>query len=128
MIGIKTILWIYAISFLLGSIFAILPWEVLTSWCDGMGIQPPIAEAFTVFVFRLFFVLCGMIGVFFAILAQNPMKYGAMLVLASYGMVIFGIFSLATSIRYGLPGWIYAKVVIFGVGAGLLLLFLRKNS
>ena len=128
MVVIKIILWIYAFSFLLGSIFAVLPWGAITSWFVVADIQPPGAEAITMFVFRLFCVLCWMIGVLFAILAQNPLKYGAMLLLASYGMVIFGIFSLAASIRYGLPGWIYIKVVIWGVGAGLLLLFLRKKA
>jgi hypothetical protein len=69
-----------------------------------------------------------MIGIFFAILARNPLKYGAMLLLASYGLVIYGIFSLVAGIRYRLPVWIYANDVIFGVVAGVLLLIFRKKA
>ena len=126
--GIKIILWISAVSCLLGFIFAALPWRTITAWFDFVGIQSPGAEGITVFLFRLCLVLFGMIGIFFAILARNPLKYGAMLLLASYGLVIYGIFSLVAGVRYRLPVWIYANDVIFGVVAGVLLLIFRKKA
>jgi hypothetical protein len=69
-----------------------------------------------------------MIGIFFVILARNPLKYGAMLPLAAYGLVCYGIFCLVGGIRYGLPVWTYSGDVIFGVAAGVLILVLRKKT
>jgi len=79
-------------------------------------------------MFRLSLVLFGMIGIFFVILARDPLKYGAMLLLAAYGLVGYGIFSLVAGIRYGLPVWTYSGDVIFGIVAGLLLLTFRKRA
>lgn len=126
--GLKIILWICAIRFLPGFILAAVPWRAFAAWGDWVGIQPPGAEAVTVFMFRLSFVIFGMIGIFFAILARNPIKYGVMLLLAAYGLVGYGIFSLVTGILYGLPVWTYSGHVIFGVVAGVLLLIFRKKA
>jgi len=73
-------------------------------------------------------VIFGIIGVFFAILARNPLKYGVMLPLAAYGLVGYGIFSLVAGMRYGLPVWAYSGDVIFGVVAGVLVLIFRKKA
>jgi len=69
-----------------------------------------------------------MIGIFFVILARNPLKYGAMLPLAAYGLLCYGVFCLVGGIRYGLPVWTYSGDVIFGVVAGVLILVLRKKA
>lgn len=126
--GLKIILWICAISCLLSFIFAALPWRTITALFHWVGIQPPAAEAITVFMFRLSFVIFGMTGVFFAILARNPLKYGAMLLLAAYGLVGYGVFSLVAGIRYGLPACTYSGDVVFGVAAGVLLIVFRKRA
>ena len=126
--GLKIILWICAIGCLLSFIVAVLPWQTITALFNWAGIEPPFAEAITVFMFRLSLVIFGLIGIFFAILARNPLKYGAMLPLATYGLMVYGIFSLAAGIRYELPVWTYSGDVIFGIVAGLLLLILRKKA
>jgi len=72
--------------------------------------------------------ISGMIGIFFVILAQNPPKYGAMLLLAAYGLLCFAVFCLVGGIRYGLPVWAYSGDVIFGVVTGVLILVLRKKA
>ena len=77
--ALKIVLWICAISCLLGFILAAFPWRAVTTLFHWAGIQPPGAEAITVLVFRLCLVLVGAIGVFFTILARDPLKYGAML-------------------------------------------------
>ncbi len=126
--GLKIILWICAICCLLAFIFAALPWGAITALCRWGGIEPPTAEPITVFMFRLAEVLFGMIGIFFVILARNPLKYGAMLLLAAYGLLCYGVFSLVGGMRYGLPVWTYSGDVIFGVVAGVLLLIFRKKA
>jgi hypothetical protein len=125
---LKIILWICAIFCLLGFIFAPFPWRTITAWFNWVGYQPPAAEPITVFMFRLCLALFGVIGIFFAILACNPLKYGAMLLLAAYGLMCYGVISLLGGIRYVLPVWMYAGDVIFGVIAGVLIIIFRKKA
>nr|VFJ54652.1 MAG: hypothetical protein BECKFM1743A_GA0114220_101352 [Candidatus Kentron sp. FM]VFJ55168.1 MAG: hypothetical protein BECKFM1743C_GA0114222_101524 [Candidatus Kentron sp. FM]VFK09210.1 MAG: hypothetical protein BECKFM1743B_GA0114221_100985 [Candidatus Kentron sp. FM] len=128
--ALKIILWICAIGFALAFPFAALPWPVITGFIHWVGIVPPDAAAppITVFMFRLALVTFGMIGIFFAILARNPLGYGPMLVLAAYGLVGYGVFCLVGSIGYGLPVLAFSGDVAFGIVAGLLLLVFRKKA
>ena len=125
---LKIILWICAISCLLGFIFAVFPWRAITAWFNWVGYQPPAADPITVFMFRLCLAIFGMVGIFFVILARNPLKYGAMLLLAAYGLLWYGVFCLVGGIRYVLPVWMYAGDIIFGVIAGVLILIFRKKA
>jgi hypothetical protein len=126
--GLKIILWICAISCLLGFISAALPWPVITASYRWAGIQPPAAEPTTVFILRLFLATVGMMGIFFVILARNPLSYGAMLLLAAYWLIVFGIFYLVGGIRYRLPAWNYSQKAIISVVLGVLILILRKKA
>ena len=127
--GLKIVLWICAVCCLLGFIAAALPWRVITAWYDWAGVRPHLgAEPITVFAFRLFLALFGMIGIFFAILARNPLGHGAMLLLAAYGLLGFGVFSFAGGIRYALPLWVYSGDVIFCIVAGVLILVFREKA
>jgi len=126
--GLKIILWICGICCLPGFIAAALPWPVITALFQWVGVQPPTAEPITVYIIRLCSAIAGMIGIFFVILARNPLKYGAMLPLAAYGLLCYGVFCLVGGIRYGLPVWTYSGDVIFGVVAGVLILVLRKKA
>ena len=126
--GLKIILWICAICCLLEFIAAALPWQAITAWYHGVRFQCSAAEPITVFIFRLFLAMFGMIGIFFVILARNPLKYGAMLLLAAYGLLCFGVFCLVGGIRYALPVWTYSSDVVFCVIAGVLILIFRKKA
>lgn len=126
--GLKIILWICAICCLLGFMATTLPWRVISAFYDLVGVRPPTAEPITVFIFRLFLAIFGMIGIFFVIFARNPLNYGAMLLLAAYGLLCFAVFCLAGGIRYGLPVWLYSDNVIFSVVAGVLILTFRKKA
>jgi hypothetical protein len=126
--GLKIVLWICAICCLLGFIITALPWQVITALYHWKGIQPPTAEPTNVLIFRLCGVISGMIGIFFVILARNPLNYGAMLLLASYGLLGFGLFCLLGGIRYGLPVLVYSKKFILFVVLGILILIFRKKA
>ena len=125
---LKTVLWICAVCCLSGFVFAALPWRAFTALCHWVGIQPPAAEAITVFMFRLSLAIFGMIGVFFIMLARNPLKYGGMLLLAAYGLLCYGLFCLVGGIRYALPVWAYVGDVIFGFALGVLILIFRRKA
>ena len=126
--GLKITLWICGVLCLLGGILAAFPWRAIAGMCQWVGVQPPAAEPITVFMIRLCLVMAGMIGVFFIILARNPLKYGAMLLLAAYGLLCYGLFCLVAGIRYALPVWVYAGDVLFGFVTGALILMYRKRA
>jgi len=69
-----------------------------------------------------------MVGMFFVILARNPLKYGAMLVLSAWGLLGYGAFSLMGCILYAFPVWGYADGVIGGFVAGALILIFRRKA
>jgi len=126
--GLKVVLWICGVSCLLGFIFAVLPWRTITTLFEWFGIQPLEARPIIVYMIRMFSVIVGMIGIFFVFLALNPLNYGAMLLLAAYGLLCYGVLSLVGGIRYGFPIWIFAGDVIFGVAFGILILVFRKKT
>ena len=126
--GLKNTLWVCAIGFLLSFIFAVLPWRAFTAWANQFGVQIPAAEPWIVFWVRILFTTYGMIGVFFVILARNPLKYGAMLLLAAYGLLLLGILELIGSIRYALPLITYIVDVIFCFITGILILIFRREA
>ena len=125
--GLKIILWICAVSCLLGFICAALPWSVITTFYRWSAVQPPL-EAPTVFLARLCLATFGLTGIFFVILARNPLNYGVMLLLAGYGLICFGIFYFVGGIRYGLPVWIYSQKSLFSAVLGVLILIFRKKA
>ena len=100
----------------------------ITACFQWAGGQPPAAEPITAYMIRSLLVIAGMIGIFFAILARNPLKYGAMLLLAAYGLLCYGLVCLVGGIRYALPIWMYAGDVVFGVVAGVLIIVFRKQA
>jgi hypothetical protein len=124
---LKTALWFGAIYCLVESICVFLPWWAITAYFDFYGFQVPAAEPINVFMIRLLSALFGMIGIFFIILSQNPLKYGAMLLLAAYGLLCLGVFYFLYGILYGLPISIYADI-IYVVAAGILILIFRKRA
>jgi hypothetical protein len=126
--GIKTILWICAVSCLLSFGAALMPWKVITTILQWFEAQPFSSEPMGLYTFRVFMIMSGMIGIFFLILAQNPLKYNGMFNLGSYGLLCFGVMCLIFGIFYNLRFWIYLSDAIFCMLAGALLLILKKRA
>ena len=126
--GLKIVLWVCAVGCLLSFVFAALPWNFIKGWFEFFGLKPPAMGPITVYMFRLCLATYGLIGIFFVILARNPLKYDGMLLLAAYGALLTALFCLVGGIRYGLPLWAYSCDVIFCALAGVLLLIFRKKA
>ena len=126
--GLKIVLWICAIYCFTGIIPAVLPWNTIVALFNWVEIPPPTTEAINVFIFRLGSAIFGLIGTFLVILARNPLKYGVMLLLAAYGLMLFGVLVLIGGIRYELPVLAYFSDVIIGIGGCTLLLYFRKKE
>lgn len=126
--GLKITLWICALSCLLAFVYAALPWQIITAWFEMVNFQPPAAQPSSVYMTRVFLALFGPIGIFFVLLALNPLKYGAMLSLAAYGLICVGFICLAGGIRYKLPLLAFSIDMIFSLLAGVFILIFRKKA
>jgi hypothetical protein len=126
--GLKVVLWICGIAFLLSFVFLFVPWRVMADWCARMGVEIAIAAPVAAYMTRAILVGCGLIGVFFVILAKDPLRYGPMLPLAGYGFILAGLVCLAGGIRYDLPFIMFGFDVIFCVVAGKLILVFRGRA
>jgi len=126
--GLQIVLWVCGIAFLLGFIFLLIPWRVMAHWCGLMGMELPLIAPVSVYVTRLLLVCSGLIGIFFIILAKEPLRYGPMLPLAGCGLILAGLVCLVGGIRYNLPFMMFGFDVIFFVLAGKLILVFRGRA
>jgi hypothetical protein len=126
--GLKIVLWICTVAFLLSFVAAVLPWQTIVGMYKLGGYQPPTTESIDVLMFRLSLLTFGMIGIFFRILTLKPLEYGAMLPLAGFGMIFFGVFLFVAGIRYEMPLWAIGGKGFFLALLGVLILFFRKQA
>jgi hypothetical protein len=126
--GLKVVLWICTIAFLMSFVAAVLPWQTIVGMYKMGGYQPPTTESMDVLIFRLAMVTFGMIGVFFRILTLKPLEYGPMLPLAGYGMILLGVFLFTAGIRYEIPLWAIGGKGFFLALLGVLILCFRKQA
>jgi len=126
--GLKVILWICGIAFLLSFVFLFVPWRFMVAWCGRMGVEVSVTEPVAAYVTRVILVCCGLIGVFFVILAKDPLRYGPMLPLAGNGLVLAGLACLAWGMRYRLPFIMFGFDTIFCIVTGVLILLFRGRA
>ena len=126
--GLKIVLWVCGILCLSSFIFAAFPWNMISAWFQWFGYESPPVTHIIIYMFRICLVTFGMIGIFFIILARDPLKYNGMLLLAAYGALFMGFSCLIGGIRYSLPLCMYVFDVIFCAAAGILILAFRKNA
>jgi hypothetical protein len=112
----------------LGFIVAALPWSTLVACYQWFGYQFPSSEPLIIYMVRIFAATFGLIGIFYLILALNPLKYGSMLLLAVFGMLSTSAFCLVGGIWYSLPVFVYLFDVITCAVLGLLIMRFRKNA
>nr|VFK43351.1 MAG: hypothetical protein BECKSD772F_GA0070984_11443 [Candidatus Kentron sp. SD]VFK48787.1 MAG: hypothetical protein BECKSD772E_GA0070983_11417 [Candidatus Kentron sp. SD]VFK81062.1 MAG: hypothetical protein BECKSD772D_GA0070982_12113 [Candidatus Kentron sp. SD] len=128
--GIKIILYIYAIIYFIGLIFAFLPWLTIADSFHSAGVQPPASDAFTMLWVRMSGVAFGLATIFFLLLARNPLGYGAMPSFAAYGQIYVGFFyfSLGALYEFPLTVWTTSLEGAFLMGSGALLVILLKKA
>jgi hypothetical protein len=128
--GLKVVLWIVAVIFLLNFLRAILPWSIVST-CAGWILPFDISgfQGLAKFIVRILSAGMGMIGVFYLLLALNPEKYGAMLPLSGYMLLVTGFFALVWGLYYSFPDWMWIVGVLFlGIFGGLILLWQCKPA
>lgn len=130
--SLKVALWISALGCLTAVPFIFLPWTVLENIISWFGIDPLPNVSLVVYLFRLVCGVFGLIGIFYVFLARNPLGYGPMLELGSFGLILFGLITLILGSTIGLPLIVYIGDALSGLVLGIIILILsiklKKSS
>lgn len=124
---LKIALWIAAIGCLTAVPFIFFPWAAVENIGSWFGIEPLPNMPIAVYFFKVVFGVFGLIGVFFIILATNPLKYGAMLNLGAFGLILFGLLALVLGFFIGLSPIVYIGDGLSGLVLGIVILIFSSK-
>jgi len=122
--SLKLALWIAAIGCLVAVPFIVLPWSIVENIIRWFGIEPLPYVPAVMYLFRIVCGLVGLIGIYFIILARNPLGYGPMLKLGAYGLIIFGLLSLILGVTLEMPPKVYIGDALSGLILGIVIIIL----
>ncbi len=125
--ALKICLWIAGVGCLLSVFGMFLPMLVFESIAKFFGIESLPDSPLLVYAVRLMSATYAAVGVFFIILALQPMKYGVMVPFSGLGAVFVGVVCGITGLAVGMPlFWFLGdslSCVLLGV---LILVFWRQ--
>lgn len=125
--SLKIALWIPAIGCLMAVPFIFLPWSVVESISAWFAAEPLPTTPIAVYYFKVVFGIFGLIGVFFVMLARDPLKHGEMLNLAAFGLMTYGLLALIVGFFNGISAAVYIADGLSGTLLGVVILFLSTR-
>lgn len=127
--GLKICLWITGILCLLGVFGMFLPISTLESFTKFFGIESLSGPPLGTYAIRVTSAMCVGIGVFFIILALNPVKYGVLVPFSGIASVLLGVVCFITGLVVGMPVlWFLGDTLSCAVLGVLILVFWRKTK
>jgi hypothetical protein len=123
--GLKTVLTVIGIVCFLSSVPAVAaPWSSVVRWLGILGLEAPPEHPAVVYMMRIGSLSFALIGIFFLVLASDPLRYRAMLVLAVCGCWAVAICALAAGwVVQMQPVWYVADVLGCALAGVLILAF-----
>jgi len=125
--SLKICLWIAAIGCLLSVFGIFLPLSVLESFVKTFGIQSLPDSPLFIYAARVSSAMAVAAGVFYVILALDPVKYPVMILFSALAAVFLGLVCGITGLVTGMsPSWFLGdslSCIIVGV---LILIFRRQ--
>ena len=125
---LKILLWVTAVCCLVAFPFIFVPWSVIEGIGSWFGVASIPSSPFILYFFKVSCGAYGLIGVFFVILALNPFKYGPMLNLGAYGLMLFGVLALLTGISIGLHPVVYLGDGLSGLALGIAMVIFAGKA
>ena len=127
--ALKTSLWIAGIFCLLTVFGIFLPISVCQSIARFFGIESLPDSPLVAYAIRLMSATYGAVGVFFIILALNPMKYGPMVPFSGIAAVLLGVVCVVTGLAVSMPVlWFLGDGLPCIVLGALILAFWKKTK
>jgi len=125
--GLKICLWITGILCLSGVVGLLLPPSACKSMAGFFGVETLPDSPLIMYATRTVSAMSVGIGVFFIILALNPMKYGVMVPFSGIAAVLTGVVCGITGPAVGMPAaWFLGDTLSCLVLGVLILVFWRK--
>ena len=125
--NLKITLWVTGIGCLVAVPFMVLPWSVLERIVLWFGVEPIPRNPLVEYLLRVSCGVYGLIGVYFMILAKDPLKYGPLLSLGAYGLIIFSLLSLFAGVSLDLSPKIYVGDFLSGFILGCVIITLSSK-
>jgi len=105
------------------------PWSAVTAFLGLFGLQAPPDHPAVLYGLRVGSLAFALIGIFFLVLATDPLRYRPMLVLAVWGLFLTGGVALVTGrLTHMQPFWYLGDVVSCFLAAVLILAFWPKQA
>ena len=125
--SLKVTLWITAIGCLTVVPFIFLPWSVLEAIVSFFGHDPIPDVPVVIYFVKVLFIVLGFIGIYFIILARNPLGYAPMLYLGAYGLIIFGLLALILGFTIDVSPIVYIGDALFSLVLGIIIVTLSSK-
>ena len=126
--SLKIALWLTAIGCLTAVPFIVLPWAVVENFMVWFGVEPIPNTPLIMYIFRIACGLIGLIGIYFILLARNPLSYGPMLDLGAYGLIFFGLLSLIIGLSIDISPRVYIGDAVSGLILGVIISILSSRA
>jgi hypothetical protein len=125
--GLKICLWITGIVRLPAIFGVFLPIPTLESFTRLFGIESLSGPPLATYSMRVTSAMAVGIGVFFIILALNPMKYGVIIPFSGIASVLLGVVCLITGLMVGMPAkWFLGDTLSCLILGVLIVVFWQK--
>jgi hypothetical protein len=126
--ALKICLWIAGVGCLLSVFGMFLPMSVFESIAKFFGIELPPDSPLLVYAVRLMSATYAAVGVFFIILALDPMKYGVMVPFSGLGAVFVGVVCAIAGLSTAMPLWWFLGDSLSCLVLGVLILVFWQQA
>jgi len=120
--ALKICLWIAGVGCLLSVFGMFLPMSAIESIAKFFGIESLPDSPLLVYAVRLMSGTYAAVGVFFIILALDPMKYGVMVPFSGVGAVFVGVVCAIAGLLTAMPLWWFLGDSLSCLVLGVLIL------
>ncbi|UCC68650.1 MAG: hypothetical protein JSV79_01545 [Armatimonadota bacterium] len=123
--GLKVVLVVIGILCLVSSApGTVAPWSSIVRGLTVIGLEAPPGHPVVVYCTRLSSLTFALVGVFFLVLASDPLRYRPMLALAVCGCFAVAVLALVAGCLIGMqPLWYLGDAVSCAVAGVLILAF-----
>jgi hypothetical protein len=126
--ALKICLWIAGVGCLLSVFGMFLPMSVFESIAKFFGIELLPDSPLLVYAVRLMSATYAAVGVFFIILALQPMKYGVMVPFSGVGAVFVGVVCAIAGLSTAMPLWWFLGDSLSCLVLGVLILVFWQQA
>jgi hypothetical protein len=126
--GLKICLWISGIMWLLSLVGVFLPLSVIESFHSKMGLDSFPDSVLFLYGLRVMSAIAGGVGVFYIILALDPLRYGVMVPFSAVSSIVLGILCGVVGIRVKMPLLWFLGDALGCFVIGILILYFWQQS